>query len=91
MSYKYLYAGYNPAEAETTVLDTTKIFNLDTGNFDVLVPGVQPEYIVVIPCITPAGQTLLIPAASEVNGDGTYKCVFETQSEAEAAILACNM
>lgn len=87
MSYKYLYAGYDPTAQETTNLDTTKIFNLNTGAFDTLVPGVQPQYIVVVPCITPAGQTLMIPAASERNGDGTYKCVFETQSEAEAAIF----
>lgn len=87
MSYKYLYPGYNPTAAETTVLDTTKIYNTTTGAFDTLTAGVTPKFIVVVPCITPAGQTLIIPAMSPRNDDGAYPNVFDTQEAAEAAIF----
>ena len=87
MSYKYLYPGYNPGAAETTVLDTTKIYNTTSGSFDTLTTGVTPKFIVVVPCITPAGQTLMIPAMSPRNSDGTYPNVFDSQEAAEAAIF----
>ena len=87
MSYKYLYPGYNPAAAETTTLDTTKIYNTTSGQFDTLTKGVTPKFIVIVPCITPAGQTLLIPAMSPKNSNGVYQNVFDTQEKAEAAIF----
>lgn len=87
MSYKYLYPGYNPSAAETNVLDTTKIYNTTTGQFDTLTAGVVPQFIVLVPCITPAGQTLLIPAMSPRDEGGVYKNVFASQEAAEAAIF----
>lgn len=87
MSYKYLYPGYNPTAAETTVLDTKKIYNTTTGQFDTLTAGVTPKFIVVVPCITPAGQTLIIPAMSPKDSNGKYANVFDTQEDAEAAIF----
>lgn len=87
MKYKYLYPGYNPAAAETEVLDTTKVYNTTTGVFDTLTADVTPKFIVVVPCITPAGQTLMIPAMSPRADDGTYANVFASQEAAEAAIF----
>jgi hypothetical protein len=87
MSYKYLYPGYNPTSAGTTTLDTTKIYNTTTGAFDTLTAGVTPKFIVVVPCITPAGQTLMIPAMSPRTDDGVYANVFDSQEAAEAAIF----
>lgn len=87
MSYKYLYPGYNPATEETTILDTTKIYNTTSGAFDTLTAGITPKFIVIVPCITPAGQTLMIPAMSPRSEDGTYQNVFNSQEAAEAAIF----
>ena len=89
-TYKFLYPLYNPsAEAETN-LDTTHIYNITSGTWDDisdLAELPQPRYIVMVPCVTPTGQTLMIPAMSTKTGE-TYNQVFATQEEASAAIYS---
>lgn len=89
-TYKYLYPDYNPSSSELTDVDTTHLYNMTSGTWDdisSLADGPTPKFIVVVPCITPTGQTLLIPAMSTKTGE-TYNQVFDSQAEAASAIFS---
>lgn len=99
MSYKFLYPGYNPSDEAIDSLihmvggeprnETEYIYNMTSGAYerlsDAILESPQPHYIVMVPCVTPTGQTLMIPAMSTKTGE-TYNQVFTTQEEASAAV-----
>lgn len=76
--YKFLYPGYNPSYAALTTLDTTHIYYFnpvtpgtgDTGWTDIssMATDPNPHFIVMVPCVVPTGQTLMIPAMSPQTG-----------------------
>ena len=83
-SYKFLYPGYNPSASALTTLDTTHIYNITSGTWDdisSLASDQNPHYIVMVPCVVPTGQTLMIPAMSTKVGT-TYPQVFDSQDDA---------
>lgn len=89
-TYKYLYPGYNPSSSALTNVDTMHLYNITNGTWDDisnLASGPTPKFIVVVPCITPTGQTLLIPAMSTKTGSN-YNQVFDSQAEAASAIFS---
>lgn len=86
--YKFLFPGYDPTQSALTTLDTTHLFVFDsltqTGTWtDIssMVSDVNPHFIVLVPCIAPTGQTLMIPAMSTVSGT-SYPQVFDSMEEA---------
>lgn len=84
-TYKFLYPDYDPSQSDLTTLDTTHVYNMTDGTWDDVSSqstASAPKYMVMVPCIAPTGQTLMIPAMSYVSG-GTYTQLFDTQ---EAAI-----
>ena len=83
-SYKFLYPGYNPANAAQTNLDTTHLYNLTSGTW-VDVSGQAGKYMVMVPCVVPTGQTLLIPAMSYYT-NGQYANLFKTIEDAIAGL-----
>lgn len=83
--YKFLYPGYNPSAAALTTLDTTHIYNMTAGTWDTLTAGSNPSFIVMVPCVAPTGQTLMIPAMSTKSGS-TYPQVFSSIEAATNAI-----
>lgn len=89
--WKYVYPQYSATTASDTVIDTTKIVNLATGDL-VDIPEAQATqetgvFIVVVPCVTPAGQFLLVPAMGRLDGE-TYTQVFDTQQAAANAVYS---
>jgi len=87
-TYKFLYPGYNPSASALTTLDTTHIYNMSAGTWDdisSLASASNPSYIVMVPCVVPTGQTLMIPAMSYKNGS-TYTQVFSSIDDAVNAI-----
>lgn len=87
-TYKFLYNGYNPSSSALTALDTTKIFNLTDNAFETLNTATYGDkFMVMVPCITPSGQTLMVPAMSEKSG-ATYTQLFDSIEEATAAIFS---
>ena len=76
--YKFLYPGYNPSNVALTTLDTTHIYYFnpvtpgtgDTGWTDIssMASDPNPHFIVMVPCVVPTGQTLMIPAMSPQTG-----------------------
>lgn len=82
-TYKFLYPGYNPSASALSNLDTTHLYNLTAGTWDDV--SSKNGYIVMVPCITPTGQTLVIPAMSTVSS-GNYLNIYNTIEEAETAI-----
>lgn len=89
-TYKYLRLGYNPSEADVSEIDTLHLYNLTDNTWDDisdLAALDTPRYIVIVPCITPAGQTLMIPAMSKKT-DAGYTSVFTSQADASAAIFS---
>lgn len=83
-TYKLLYPDYNPASAALTTLDTTHVYNITTDTLDdisSMASDVNPHYIVLVPCIAPTGQTLMIPAMSQ-ESDGVYAQVFDNMDAA---------
>ena len=88
--YKFLYPGYNPSSAELTEVDTLHLYNITAGTWDdisALASGPETHYIVMVPCVTPTGQTLMIPAMSTKTGE-TYNQVFTSQEAAAEAIYS---
>lgn len=78
--YKFLYPGYNPSSSALTTLDTTHIYNITAGTWDdisSLASDSNPHFIVMVPCIVPTGQTLMIPASSTKVGS-VYPQVFDS-------------
>lgn len=84
--YKSIYPGYDSSMAETSTIDTTHIYDHNTGQLETLTPGITPTYIVLVPCITPSGQTLLITPQANVGG-ATYSPIFDSMQEARDAIF----
>lgn len=88
--YKFLYPGYSPSSAELTEVDTLHLYNITDGTWDdisALAAGPESHYIVLVPCVTPTGQTLLIPAMSTKTGE-TYNQVFDSQEAAAEAVYS---
>ena len=88
-TYKFLYPSYNVGDTTKTVLDsteTTRYYNTSTGTFTTFpaafVSDTNPKYVVLVPCITPAGQTLLIATQSS----NSYEQVYDSMDAAIAAV-----
>ena len=82
--YKFMYPGYNSSASAVTTLDTTHIYNITDGTWDdisSLASDHNPHFIVMVPCIAPTGQTLMIPAMSRKSGT-SYTQVFESMEDA---------
>lgn len=82
--YKFMYPGYNPNTSAVTTLDTTHIYNITAGTWDnisSLASSTNPKFIVMVPCVAPTGQTLMIPAMSRKSGT-TYTQVFDSMEDA---------
>lgn len=84
LSYKFLYPGYNPGADAETVLDTTHLYNLSDGNWDDITAQAG-KFMVIVPCVTPAGQVLIVPAMSEKSGQ-TYTQLYDSVEEATSAV-----
>ena len=85
-TYKFLYKGYNPSASALTALDTTHIYNLTDASWESLnVATYGDKYMVMVPCIAPTGQTLMIPAMSTKTG-AVYDSLFDSASEAASAV-----
>lgn len=94
-TYKAIYPGYNPGTSAISAIGGTgsidvgtHIYNMSNNTWVDIKTWASgfttPKYIVIVPCITPAGQTLMIPAMS-TESSGDYPQVFDSQ---EAAINA---
>jgi len=83
-TYKFLYPDYDSTAAALDELDTTHLYNRTAGTWDDI--SAETGFIVMVPCITPTGQTLLIPAMSTVSGM-TYNHIFETMEAASNAVF----
>lgn len=86
--YKFLYPGYNPSSSAETTLDTTHIFVFDEQtqsgvwtDISSMASDANPHFIVMVPCVAPTGQTLMIPAMTTISGT-TYTQVFDTMESA---------
>lgn len=58
--YKFLYPGYDPSASALTTLDTTHAYNIANNTWDDI-SALAGKYVVMVPCIAPTGQTLMIP------------------------------
>lgn len=84
-SYKFLYPGYNPSESAATNLDTTHLYRINGGSWDDI--SSETGFIVMVPCIAPTGQTLMIPAMGRYDTNtGTYDSIFATVDDATNAV-----
>lgn len=83
-TYKYIYPTYDPSVAATSTIDTTHLYNMSTNTWDDI-SAFADKYICIVPCITPSGQTLMVPAMSYKTGD-TYDAIFDTVEEARNAV-----
>ena len=86
--YKFLYPNYNPSDSAVTTLDTTHLYVFDAStqlgtwvDISSLASDTNPHFIVMVPCVAPTGQTLMIPAMSEWI-DHAYTQVFDTMEDA---------
>lgn len=97
-TYKALYPGYNPGAADISQIGGTGAGDIGSHLYDMTsntwvdikawASGyVEPKYMVVVPCITPAGQTLFIPAMSTRDASNYYTSVFNSQQEASEAVF----
>ena len=98
-TYKALYTGYNPGTSAISEIGGSNAIDVGTHVYDMTnnlwsdittwASGfADPKYIVVVPCITPTGQTLMIPAMStRDNVTGDYASVFDSQTEAAEAVF----
>lgn len=87
-TYKFLYPGYNSSASSLTTLDTTHVYNMTDGTWDdisSMASDPNPHYMVMVPCIVPTGQTLMIPAMSELSGT-TYTQIFDSVEDAVNAV-----
>lgn len=85
-TYKSIYPGYDSSLVDVTAIDTSHIYDHDTNQLEPLSVGATPKYIVLVPCITPAGQTLIV--APQRNVTTGYNPVFDTMQEARDAIFS---
>lgn len=97
-TYKALYSGYNPGSQDLSTIGGNDSGDVGTHLYDMTnnlwvdakayaEQSVSPKYMVIVPCITPAGQTLMIPAMSELDGNNNYTSVFDSAQAAEDAIF----
>ena len=86
MKYKFLYPGYNPSFAEQESIVTNKIYNMTSGVYESIPSGTE-GFVVMVPCITPTGQALMIPPMSTKSGN-TYNNIYATQKDAENAVFS---
>ena len=85
-TFKNMYPGYNPGSSSVSALDTTHIYNITNNSWDTLTADADhPKYMVLVPCITPAGQTLIIAPQSRKSGS-TYNQLFDSVDDAQRAI-----
>lgn len=84
--HKVLHPDYDPSLPETSTIDTSHIYNMTTGQYEQVNSSAIGRFMVLVPCIVPTGQTLLIAAMTE-EVDGHYTQVFQTQQEAELAVF----
>ena len=82
-SYKFLYPGYNPADSALTTLDTTHLYNLTNATWDDI--SAKEGFIVMVPCVVPTGQTLMVPAMSTYSS-GNYAAIFSSVDDATNAV-----
>lgn len=59
--YKFLYPGYDPSLSALTTLDTTHAYNIANNTWDDI-SAQAGKFIVMVPCVVPTGQTLMIPS-----------------------------
>lgn len=97
-TYKALYSGYNPGVSDISTIGGNDSGDVGTHLYDMTnntwvdakayaEASVSPKYMVIVPCITPAGQTLMIPAMSELDANNNYTSVFDNPQDAEDAIF----
>lgn len=86
LTYKVLFPGYNPSLDNRSSVETSKYYSLDkqayVGFPDDITTSPTPKYMVMIPCIAPTGQDLMIPCMSHDNWDQ----IFDSQEEAANAV-----
>lgn len=86
LTYKVLYPGYDPSFDNRFSVETSKYYSLDkqayVGFPDDITTSPTPKYMVMIPCIAPTGQDLMIPCMSHDNWDQ----IFDSQEEAANAV-----
>lgn len=83
--FKAVYPGYDSSITEGTAVDTTHIYDHDSGQLEPITVQPIPQYIVLVPCTTPTGQGLLI--TPQANITGSYMPVFDSEQEARDAIF----
>ena len=81
-SYKFLYPGYNPSASAVNTIDTTHSYNPTTNTLDDI-SSYAGKYVVMVPCIAPTGQTLMIPPMKK---DSSNLQIFDTMDAAVQAI-----
>lgn len=88
-TYKFLYPDYNVAQSARNTLtgsDTTGFYNTSTSSWDTFpasfVSDTNPKYVIMVPCITPAGQTLMVAPQS----NSSYNQVYDSMDDAINAI-----
>lgn len=88
-TYKFIYPGYNSSQTDVSTLDTTHAFNMGTNTFDdisSMSTETDPKFVIMVPCITPAGQTLLVPPMyGELDGV-TYNQIYSSMDDAISAV-----
>lgn len=84
--HKMIHPDYDPTESETTTVDTTHIYNLTAGRWESVSPSAIGKFMIMVPCIVPTGQTLMVAPMSPVV-DGEYTQVYDTQEAAELAVF----
>lgn len=86
-SYKFLYPGYDLSASAATSLDTTHLYNLTAGSWDDI--SSQTGFVVMVPCVAPTGQTLMVPAMSTRDtGTGKYAAIFASVEDATNAVYS---
>ena len=87
--FKAVYPGYDSSIVEGSAVDTTHIYDHNTGSLETITVQPTPQYIVLVPCVTPTGQGLLITPQQNVGvGAGeTYIPIFGSQQDARDAIF----
>lgn len=83
-TYKFLHPGYDPATSELSTLDTSHVYNLTAGTWDDI-SSQDTKFMVLVPGVTPTGQTIIIPAMSYKSGE-TYNQLFDSVEEATSAV-----
>lgn len=98
-TYKPLYPGYSASISATSTIGGTGTYDVGTHVYNTsnsTWTSVKswassfntPKFLVVVPCITPSGQTLMIPAMTAYDsGSNSYNQIFDSQAEAAEAVF----